>query len=284
MPSELSFLNKLIKNAHKENDPLTPLIDQYFLTRHKSKNRYSKHEFDGEERPRPPGRFSPSSICNCQRAAVFKFTGTDSRATFNPEQEAIFDDGTWRHARLDWQFRDMEAVLGSDVFRVVSIEENVEYEPLHIKGHLDAVINIRGVLYVVDFKGTNSKGFEFICREGNPRPHHVLQILCYERMRKVKRGFLFYENKDDNRNKIFPVDWTPQGWKQVQEWCKESIGRMDRQQLPPMDPDCKQGVYHFDKCPYAHLCFGNKTSAEVERAVYRTFNGVQELWDTYKDV
>lgn len=284
MTTHTSLMNRLIKNVHKPNDPLTPLIDEYFIKRASAPHRFLKFEFNGEQRPRPAGRFSPSSICKCQRAAVFKFTGMQGTAVFNPQQEAIFDDGTWRHVKLDWQFYDMQEVLGPDVFKVVSVEEAVSYAPLFIKGSLDVVIKIRGVLFVVDFKGINDRGFEWVCQQGAPRKDHVYQLMCYQRMRKIKRGFLYYECKNDNRNKIFSVDWTPQGWREVQTWCSEAIEKMNRQQLPPLDPECKQGEYHFSRCPFAKFCFGSKTNAEVERLTYTSFESVEQLWEENLDV
>lgn len=280
MPSEVSIMNRLIKNARRRNDPLTPLIDTYFIKRSSSPNRFHSFNFDGEPRARPPGRFSPSSICGCPRAAVLKFTGAKGSIGFDPEIEAVFDDGNWRHARLDWQFYDMEAVLGKDIFEVVSIEEHVSYDKLFIDGHLDAVIKIRGVPYVIDFKGINARGFEYIFKEDKPRESHILQVMTYEKMRRIKRGFLYYECKDDQRTKIFPVDWTADAWEQVQEWCSDIVENMEEQKLPPMDPECSQGRYHFYKCPYAGTCYGSKTSAEIERDTYRQFKGVQETWET----
>src|ERR1700738_3286440 len=125
MPSEISIMNRLIKNARRHDDPLTLLIDQYYLTRDKSKNRCRSFKPDLIPRGRPSGRLSPSSICGCPRAAVLKFTGVRGSKGLDPELEAVFDDGNWRHARLGWQFYDMQEVLGKDVFEVISVEEHV---------------------------------------------------------------------------------------------------------------------------------------------------------------
>lgn len=280
MASEISIMNRLIKNARKHDDPLTPLIDEYFIKRPKSNERFWGLPADPEDRLRPPGRISPSSICGCPRAAVFKYTGgIEKKVGLDPETEAIFDDGKWRHLKLGSQFKDMEAVLGRDVFQVVSVEEDVQLDTLFIRGALDIVIKIRGVSYVVDFKGINSRGFEYIFKEDAPRAEHVLQVMTYEKMRRIKRGFLYYECKDTQQTKIYPVDWTPEAWVQIQEWCEEVIEAMDKEQLPPTHPECKAGRYHFYKCPYAHACFGGKQNAEIERITFRTFKGVPETWE-----
>jgi hypothetical protein len=280
MTSEMSIMNKLIKNARIKNDPLTPLIDEYFIKREKSKNRCRFFHPDLLPRARPPGRLSPSSICGCPRAAVLKFTGEIKQSSgIDPELEAVFDDGNWRHSRLAWQFYDMQEVLGKNIFEVISVEEHVQYAKFYIDGHLDIVIKIRGVSYVLDFKGINSRGFEEIFKEDKPRDSHILQLITYEKMRKVRRGFLYYENKDDQRTKIFAVDWSPLAWVQVEVWVAEVLEALKLEQLPPADPECKGGRYHFYKCPYAKTCFGSMTAAEIERSTFKNFIGIKEKWN-----
>src|SRR5690349_12777163 len=96
----------------EEHDPLTPLVDRYFSMRVKyPEKRIRDYGLDLQDRPRPLGRLSPSALCGCERQAVFKFIGMDGRKRINPDTEAIFDDGHWRHHKWQARFRDMEAVL-----------------------------------------------------------------------------------------------------------------------------------------------------------------------------
>lgn len=278
MPSEVSVLNRLLRNSKNERDPLTPLIDEYMLKRERSKERCWDYPAEIEDRLRPPGRLSPSALCGCPRQAVYKYVGMEGRKKIDPETEAIFDDGKWRHLKLGWMLKDMEAVLGKDVIEVISIEENVWFPDLFIAGALDIVVRIYGLLWVIDFKGINSYGFEYVFKNDQPKAEHVLQLIAYCRMRKVKRGMLLYENKNDNRKNIFVVRWTKERWSQVEEWCQEVIQAMELRRLPPMHPDCQDGRYLYTRCPFRRHCFGSQTAAQLERNAYVDFPGVKALW------
>lgn len=284
MASETQILSRLIKHAKNDKDPLTPLIDRYFLEREDSPTRCTIFDVSVLDRLRPAGRLSPSSICGCQRQAVFKFVGMEGRRKTDPETEAILDDGKWRHLRLDWQLLDMEAVLGPDVFKVISIEESVGFPKLFIAGSLDIVVRIHGLLYVIDFKGINGWGFEHVFKSNEPKVEHVLQLISYCRLRRIKRGLVYYENKNDNRTKIFPVRWTADSWTQVEEWCDEVLEHLELQRLPPMHPDCRDGRYLYNRCPFSRHCYGQQTAAQVERVTFRGFPGISQLWEAGNDL
>lgn len=274
-----SLLNKLIKNSLRHDDPLTPLIDRYLLERDSSPNRYWGVPAPVEDRTRPSGRLSPSSICGCPRQAAFKFLGIKVPKLTEPEAEVIFDDGKWRHLRMGWMCRDMEAVLGREVFRVISIEERVFYPELKIAGSLDITVAIYGVPYVIDFKGVNHMGFEWLFNKGEPKIEHVRQIISYERLRKIKRGFIWYENKNDGRYLIFVVDYSPKIFREVKAWCEDVLAQLSREQLPLRHPDCRDGRFLYGKCPFSRICYGNRTEAKIERLAFRNFPGVEELWE-----
>jgi len=202
----------------------------------------------------------------------------DGRMQTDPDMESVFDDGKWRHMKLGWMFKDMEAVLGRDIFRVISIEEGVKFPPLYIAGSLDITIWIRGVLWVVDFKGINSWGWEYVFKEQKPKVEHIHQLIAYCRMRKIKRGMVLYENKNDQKRIIYPVRFTKSLWADVEEWCQEVLTHMETERLPPMHADCRDGRYLYNRCPFAHHCFGGKTTAQLERDTYIGFPGSEALW------
>lgn len=270
--------------AHAEEDPLTPLIDTYFLTRDNSEERLRSYTINMEERPRPPGRLSPSSICACERQAAFKFVGMPGRTQVDPESQAIFDDGHWRHHKWQATFLDMELVLGPKKFKVISIEEDVEVPELYIAGAADAVIVINGKKWVVDFKGINSWGFEAVFRNHKPHEKHVLQLLAYMKARKIRRGLILYDHKDRSRTKIFAIHFTGKDWAEVEEWCERVLRKLDRQELPPMSLDCHSGTMLFEKCPWAHVCYGKASPAKIKKRMYRNFTSVDEMWEYGKQM
>lgn len=281
MPSspEEKVLASLMKHmANSEQDPLTPLLDTYFIQRAKSPNRVKRHVIDMEDRPRPEGRLSPSSLCGCERQAAFKFVNMPGRSVIDPETEAIFDDGKWRHHKWQATFRDMEKVLGKKKFRLITYEEDVEIPELFIAGALDACIAIDGQKWIVDFKGINSWGFEYVFRENKPHETHVLQLLAYMVARRVRRGMIMYDHKDRSKTVIFVVQFTNKQWAEVVKWSEKVLRQIEERELPPMSINCQAGNFLFEKCPWTHVCYGSKSDGAIERRMYRDFDSVEEAW------
>lgn len=289
MPStaDTKILANIVRHIQaEEEDPLTPLIDEYLLKRNLPKyrsRRLTKYEFDTEDRPRPGGRLSPSSLCGCERQAAFKFLGVEGVKRTDPDVELIFEDGHWRHHKWGYIFRDMEKVLGRKRFRVISIEEPIVIPGLYVAGSLDAVIAIkvngRWRRYVVDFKGSNNFSFEKAYRDRSPDPTYQKQILAYLKGRKIRRGILLYDSKNTNNYYIFVVPMTEVAWAEVRLWCRRIVKQLEAQKLPPMHPDCKNGNFLYGRCAFKKICYGKLSDRQIRSEVYVDFPGVKALWE-----
>lgn len=275
-----AMLANLVKRAkERQKDPLTPLIDEYLLVRDKSEERYFKLPIDSmEERPRPPGRISPSAIGGCKKAAVFKFIGAKGVRTVGPELQMIFDDGNIRHAKWDWMFLDMQAVLGEERFKVVNIEQDVMYPRLYIAGSLDAVVAIEGKKWVVDFKGANLFTWNDVYMRDEPKAAHVWQLLSYMKARKIRRGILIYENKNDQKFRCFVIEFDPEEWKEVKRWSSSVINYLERNRLPPRHEECEKGSKMAQDCFFSKWCYGSANVRQQEQRAYKDFPGIEEQW------
>jgi hypothetical protein len=287
LPNDQNILKNLVQNMKRRgSDPLRPLLDAYLLERDASETRYELDYHDLRERLRPGGRISPSDLCGCERAAVFKFIGVKGKRRISPDLQLIFDDGNWRHLKWQTTFHDMEAVLGRERFRVISTEAKVQFSDLYISGSLDNVLWLKphpsnpGRKWVVDIKGINKAGFEFILRNDEPIEKHVKQLVTYEKAAEVPRGLLWYECKDNQSTKAFIVNADDSAWHEVEGWATSVVSFLERRRLPPMDPDCVQGNITYERCPYASQCYGSGLDkVELGRKVYRRFPGVDEAWE-----
>lgn len=286
MGKDSQLLSKLIKRAkERERDPLRPLLDDYYLNRHRSENRFHGFAIDSmEPRPRPHGRISPSSIGGCQKRGVFKFLGVDGKIRIDPDTEAIFDDGNYRH--LKWQsiFLDMEQVLGKDVFEVVSIEEDIRYPRLFVAGSLDIVVKIQGKKWVIDFKGANIYGWTNAFLNGEPDPKHVWQLVLYMKAKRIRRGMLLYENKNDQTIKVFVVEFNEDDWNEVVQWIKPVLKSLERKKLPPKHPDCKPGNAMYNQCPFTKWCWDDIPVNVQERRAYKNFESIEDHWEKGLDI
>jgi len=284
MPDDAAILKNLVRRMKaRGSDPLRPLLDAYLIERGRANVRHTVAQFDMTPRPRRGGRFSPSDLCGCERAAAFKFVGVPGRRRVDPDQELVFDDGNWRHVKWQATFHDMEAVLGSERFRVISTERNVRVDEYCIAGSLDNVLWLQpsarpGKKWVVDIKGINDAGFNYVLREDAPIPHHVKQLVSYERAVGIPRGLLWYEDKNNQHTKAFIVRYDDDAWHEVTGWCTSVLSYLERGILPPMDEGCTHGTFLFEKCAYAALCYGGQSVEQLRRLAYDSFDGVQTVW------
>jgi len=277
------MLADMVKRLHsKELDPLRPLIDEYMIIRDtpKAKGRVRSHEISMVARARPGGRFSPSSIGRCDRQAILKFLGYKGSRKVNPDKELLFDDGNWRHHKWQALFRDMEAVFGDpEKFKVIDIEYFVHLDEWHVAGNLDVTLLIHGKLYVIDIKGINRRGFDWINREDEPKDDAVRQLLAYMKAKGIEDGILLYDCKDTQRTKCFAVGFDTGHWKSAVAWLKEQHAHLKKRRMPPMHPDCKLGSSMADTCQFYKVCHVQKLSDEkLQRKAYKGFTSIDEVW------
>lgn len=285
--ADQAILANIVRSVQGEvDDPLSALIDEYFAKRKLPKYRDKRLKsivLDIEERPRPPGRLSPSSICGCPREAAFKFVGAKGQKRIDAKTEMIFEDGHWRHHKWQTIFKDMERVLGRHRFQLIFIEENVRIDEMFIAGALDAEVRIKignkWRRFVIDIKGANKQAFEKYFREHQPPPAYIKQLVSYCKARKRKYGILLFDCKDNNEFWCYMVEANQSAWGEIRLWCKDVIKHLDRKKLPPKSPDCKGGNFLYNRCPYRSLCFGKKSDRQVEREVFVDFPGVKKQWE-----
>jgi hypothetical protein len=282
-----TLLKDLIRH-HKAAgyDPFRPMLDAYLLKRDRSKRRHVVTELEMTPAPRPGGRFSPSSLCGCERYGAFKFVGWQPHSRIIDMRSAlIFEDGDWRHHKWQAIFADMEAVLGRHRFRLLSIEERVAFPELYIAGSLDALIWLRphrekpGFKILVDFKGINKRGFDYLLQTGQPKYDHVRQINSYMRAKKVRRGMLLYDCKDNQDLRIFPMRYDDEAWHDVETWVHSVLSYVRRRRVPPKHPECTPGSLMAEDCPFARICHGGMESDEIAEQAYADFVSVEDSWE-----
>lgn len=278
------ILSRLMRNMHNRGeDPLTPIIDEYILTRDRSDARVPDYHVSLVERIRPGGRLSPSSIGGCLRQAAFRFVAMEGRRKKDPQRELIFDEGNWHHAKWQYRMLDAQAVLGEDKIKVLATEGHVIIPELYIAGYTDnwlrlQLLNGKKRRFVVDWKSINDNGFQHVSRQDQPLEEHVKQLTTYGKGLGAKWGIILYDNKNNQEFKVFVIEFQNATWMEVAEWCEEVIRFLDNEELPPMHPDCDAGNFLYNRCAYAHHCFGTSTPVKIQRRMYKDFPGVEEAW------
>lgn len=288
MTPPTAVLSNLIKNMKRSGlDPLRPLLDAYILERDSAEERYSGEPIEMRPAKRPPGCLSPSSLCGCEREAAYKFLGMPGRRQVDPDRALVMEHGSWIGYKWQHIFRDMECVLGRDRFRVVSIEQRVQYPELYVSGSVDAVLWLRpnpakpGLKWVVEIKSINDAGFQYVHMSGAPLKHHPRQLVSYERSLGIPRGIIWYDNKNNQHTHAFIVKYDDDVWHEVVAWCESVVSSLRRRRLPPRHPDCNRGTMFYERCPFSGLCFGKRSDASVEQLAYAQFPGLDRAWSKY---
>ena len=287
------ILSSIMKHMAKaDEDPLTPLIDRYYVVRDRPDViplRIPGFLIPGPQRLRPPGRLSPSKICGCERQAAFGFLGIQGRKRKDPQSEAVFDNGDWVHHRWEYNFLDMARVMPHRV-RKVQIEKPVLMSGIFTAGTLDIELQVwskrlnKWVWIVIDVKSINDAGFSYVWRNRRPKEEHVRQLISYMRARKRRRGALLYENKNNQEYHVFMVTFSKEEWGEVEQWCERVIDQLDRKKIPKRHPDCDHGNFLFDRCQYRGLCWGNYDTDDLQEMAYQGFDGVQKQWERALEV
>lgn len=281
MLAKTSVLSKLVKKL--KHDPLSSLICEYFLVRDHAPDRLKTYCVPINMSAHIPGRLRPSSIGGCPRRAVFSFVGIKPRRLKDVAMEKIFWRGSWIHHEWQATFMDMERVLGGEKFKVLAIEEPVTYEPLMIKGRLDAKVAIWGEASIIDFKSVSSYSYTHHIHNG-PADEHIWQLHAYQAATRIDQGAILYDNKEDQSLfRAYPVRFNGQVWGRVKKWCLQVLGFVDKKALPPMHPQCTRGSWLQRGCPYAGLCYGDYSADRLEEMAFggrrSSIDGSKAWWN-----
>ena len=186
--------------------------------------------------------FAPSSIGyghgTCPRYWYLAFSGAPFVETTDALGVANMMNGSAAHDRLE-KIIEQAGVL-------VSKEIKMELKDPPVFGFIDVMVRINGEVVVGELKTTRQEAFLFRQHSHKPSGNHLYQILIYMHATGKDKGFLFYENKNDQTFLIIPVFMNEKNkviLDEALEWLRlvrknwESIhpdGDIERE---PVDPD-----------------------------------------------
>lgn len=137
----------------------------------------------------------------CPRRWVMSFNG--ARFVQNHAADSVDNmrTGTDAHTRIQDNFTNS----GLDI--EVEHELWSEDPPLH--GFVDLIVrDFNGHTIVLEIKTTRTEAFEYRRAKNKGPEYQVLQLLIYLKLLNVKYGILLYENKNDHRKLLIPVEMT----------------------------------------------------------------------------
>lgn len=226
-------------------------------------------------------RFYPSSIGQCPRKNVYQMLGYQGSPR-RPEDLSVMSNGNYFHERMEDTFSEMDILIA----RELSVKDP---DPRYnISGRSDAIIwdfiappdveslddreislhDTKGKLVyqghpdyvrIIEFKSINEKNFDKLKRVG--KPTHIRQLQLYFHLTGIRKGSLYYENKNNQSPKVYHIEYDQAIIDDVLKQIALEIDYARRQILPDrpyssVDIPCRycdfRNICHPDANPFSY--------------------------------
>lgn len=169
-------------------------------------------------------RFYPSSIGQCERNIVYQMLGYVGKPK-DGNDLLILENGTYFHNRMEHIFRDMGimiaeelslkdkelAISGRSDAIIWDLDLPVDFKPDKTIDNISLVDTKGKVVYnghpdfvkIIEFKSINTTNFGKLKRVA--KPNHVKQLQLYFYLTGIKKGAIYYEDKNNQSHKMFEV-------------------------------------------------------------------------------
>ena len=175
--------------------------------------------------------FSPSTVGYghgmCPRYWFIAFNGADFEDNFDALAIANMENGKQAHERL-------QALLST-----TSVLKEVEREILSndppIRGFADLILEWTGQEVIGEIKTVKDEIFSARQASMSPTTSHLIQLLLYMWVEKIKEGFVMYENKNNNELLIMPIVMNERYEKLIEKviaWMREVYANYKSDILP----------------------------------------------------
>lgn len=217
------------------------------------------------------GKFYPSSVGRCKRAVAYQMLGYPSKEI--PGQNLlIMENGTSFHERMENLFEEMGIMIAPEL----SLKE----PDLKISGRSDAIVwnylldeseedeeeitlydpsDKEKIIYngpsnhilIFEFKSIKSKNFERLPKT-KPNKNHEMQLQLYFHLTGIKRGVVYYENKDTQESKHFLVKYDEKLVQETIDYIKYCIEQAESAELPPREGNPLDIMCRY--CDFRDIC------------------------------
>ncbi len=195
-----------------------------------------------EKKHRRDGRFSPSSIGECERRLMFGFQGAPQDG-INLDSLDLMSMGTRDHFWWQLEALTMGWMLEAEVWAY-----SPEYK---IGGSLDGVLSDGSIF---ELKTVMSGIYSRILREG-PKFGHVMQIHAYMLCTGREWASLVYQSRDTGEYQEFRIEHSPATMDKLIALLERLNRYVEIEEMPEILDDCemRQGTY-YRQCPFRTHC------------------------------
>lgn len=248
-------LVKAVKSTIKKRPSLiiTPRLEEWLTNNPELALRPQDEEvFLNLLRPSPnqirTGRFGASSRGTCKRRQVFGYLGMPVAKIRDPQLQAIFNDGKFRHIR--WQLTLLQAGL------IDRVEHRFRMTKYKLKVSLDGSKRDDG--YFVEVKGMRS----YASTMTDVDKHHNLQIHTCMLASGIDTAVYIPEEKGTNDWREIVIHRDEKVIEQVRRELKSLNRSVDNMELPDVKNECYKKVGEYKSCPYAVLCLQHEAAGD----------------------
>lgn len=242
---------------------ITPIIEE-----HLKKQRELKKEERGTKREyfyASDGLLEDKNNSTCPRKLFYEFS--------DEEPEELDIDTLKNFAVGDVLHEWIQEILVNEKKAEIIEDETIHYndnghplkikdeknqiiikDPVEIHGRMDVQIKEKGEPYIVEIK--TIKAGQFFYLKGGPKPGHKLQIQLYMHDKGVKKGILFYINKDTGAFKEFLIEYDKEYVEKALKKFEEVKQMIDSGKIP--ERPYPIGDWHHNYCPYKKICWAKK--------------------------
>ena len=211
---------------------------------------------------------SPSMDLKCITQAWFRFKYSGGNyLEINPDEFRYENErakvvGENFHNYMQGLFKKM-GILRLNELTLVDDEH-------HIRARLDSVVEINNILYLIELKSTQQYPFNLMSEECSPEMEHQKQTQVYFHLlevnkdlpeikeatgnRQIRKGLIFYENKNKHTPMEFPVNRNDDHIKECLDYCKALWSHIEKDIQPKfkLEPDSFECKYckpqFYEKC------------------------------------
>lgn len=183
------------------------------------------------------GSFSGSASGSCERLQVLNYLGLSTVGMTEPQLQAIYDDGKFRHLRLQAQMLQAGIIERAELplpwkrMRAMGTADGVGVVPLdHPR------VSWRGLTFGLEIKGANSRQYKIITDEGPER--YLRQVHRYFLTGGFDLFVIFVENKDSQawQEMVFEPDQNLLDEQRAE--LHDLNHAVNTKTLPPLLPGC----------------------------------------------
>lgn len=232
------------------------------------------------------GKFYPSSVGKCKRFIAYQMLGYPGKPS-SGKNMLVLENGTYFHERMEDLFERMnimiapELVLKHEDLRISARSDAIiwnflrgEDEPdgeviqLHRQVEVDGEKQVdeegnpvleciyegpQNDVLIVEFKSAKDKSYHDYTPKTKPQGKHEMQLQLYFYMTGIRKGLVYYENKNDQNQKYFIVEYNQKIIDELIADIQFVIEYVDKKELPdreyqPVDFECRW-------CDYRDICY-----------------------------